>query len=43
MIDEPGARKVAKGAFETDEVVLDSARELNDGWFFPCIMKGRDL
>lgn len=40
MIDEPPAREVAKGAFESDDVVLGGARELSDGWFFPCVTKG---
>ena len=43
MIDEPRAREVAKGAFEAEEVVLGGARELNDGWFFPCVTKGTQL
>lgn len=40
MIDEPRAREMAEGAFEAEEVVLGGARELNDGWFFPCVTKG---
>ena len=40
MIDEPQAREVAKGAFESDAVVLGGARELSEGWFFPCVTKG---
>ena len=40
MIDEPQAREVAKGAFEPDGVVLGGARELSEGWFFPCVTKG---
>jgi hypothetical protein len=43
MIDEPRAREMAKGAFEAEEVVLGGARELNDGWFFPCVAKGTQL
>jgi len=39
MIDESRAREVAKDAFEAEEVVLGGVRELNDGWFFPCVMK----
>ena len=35
MIDEPQAREVAKGAFESEGVVLGGARELSEGWFFP--------
>lgn len=40
MFDEPRAREVAIGAFEAGEVVLGDARELNDGWFLPCVAKG---
>jgi hypothetical protein len=43
MIDEPRAREVAQGAFEAEEVVLGGVRELNDGWFFPCVTKGTQL
>jgi hypothetical protein len=43
MIDEPRAREMAKGEFEAEEVVLGGARELNDGWFFPCVTKGTQL
>lgn len=43
MIDEPQAREVALGAFEADKVVLGGARELKDGWFYPCVSKGTDL
>jgi hypothetical protein len=43
MMDELEARAVAKGAFETEEVVLGGARKLNDGWFFPCVTKGNKL
>ena len=34
---------MAEGAFEAREVVLGGARELNDGWFFPCVTKGPQL
>lgn len=40
MIDEPRAREVAIGAFESEGVVLGGARELSEGWFFPCVTKG---
>jgi hypothetical protein len=40
MIDEPHAREVAKGAFTSNGVVLGGARELSEGWFFPCVTKG---
>lgn len=40
MIDEPRAREIANGAFESDGVVLGGARELSEGWFFPCVTKG---
>jgi hypothetical protein len=40
VIDEPQAREVAKGAFESDGVVLGGARELSQGWFFPCVTMG---
>jgi hypothetical protein len=43
MIDESRARELASGAFEAEEVVLGSARELNDGWLFPSVTKGIDL
>lgn len=39
VIDEPRARELAIGAFEAESVVLGSARELNDGWFFPSVTK----
>jgi hypothetical protein len=39
MIEESRARELAKAAFESDDVVLGDARELDDGWFFPCIAK----
>ena len=31
---------MAKGAFESEGVVLGGARELSEGWFFPCVTKG---
>lgn len=40
MIDEPHAREVAKAAFKSNGVVLGSAHELSEGWFFPCVTKG---
>jgi hypothetical protein len=40
MIDEPPALEVAKGAFESKGVVLGCARELSQGWSFPCVTKG---
>jgi hypothetical protein len=43
MIDEPQARALASGAFKSERVVLGSARELNEGWFFPCVSKGVDF
>jgi hypothetical protein len=43
MIDEPQAREMAEGAFEFEKVVLGGARELNDGWFFPCVTKGTQI
>jgi hypothetical protein len=43
MIDERRAREVATGAFDSERVVLGSARELNERWFFPCVSKGVDL
>jgi hypothetical protein len=43
MIDESGARELVSGAFGAGEVVLGGARELNDGWFFPCVTKGTQL
>ena len=41
MIDEPRARELGKAALESDDddVVLGDARELNEGWYFPCIAK----
>jgi hypothetical protein len=39
MIDEPRARELGRAAFANDEVVLGDARELAEGWFFPCIAK----
>jgi hypothetical protein len=35
MIDEARARELGKAAFDSDDVVLGDARELNEGWFFP--------
>jgi len=43
MIEEPAARELAKVALESDEVVLGDARELREGWFFPCIAKKNRL
>jgi hypothetical protein len=44
MIEEPEAREVAEGAFESHgQVVLGGGRELNAGWFFPCVTKGAQL
>jgi hypothetical protein len=43
MIDEPQAREVANGAFESDGAVLGGARELSGGWFFPCVTKGVEV
>ncbi|MBB3751597.1 hypothetical protein FHT44_004092 [Mycolicibacterium sp. BK634] len=43
MIDEAEARELGEGAFDDGEVVLGEARELNDGWFFPCVTKGFTL
>lgn len=40
MIDEPGARERAQSELPTSEAVLGAARELEQGWFFPCITKG---
>lgn len=40
MIDEPRARELAEGAFDAGDVVLGPARELNEGWYFPCVAKG---
>lgn len=40
MIDEPRARELAEGACDAADVVLGPARELNEGWFFPCVAKG---
>jgi len=37
MIVEPQAREAAKGAFESDGVVVGVARELSEGWLFPCV------
>jgi hypothetical protein len=39
MVDEPQARELANAAFGSTKVVLGEARELNHGWFFPCIDK----
>jgi hypothetical protein len=39
MIDEARARELGKAGFDSDDVVLGGARELTDGWFFPCISK----
>jgi hypothetical protein len=41
MIDEPRARELGAEALEThdDVFVLGDARELEQGWFFPCIAK----
>jgi hypothetical protein len=39
MIDEARARELGNAAFDSDDVVLGDARELNEGWFFPCIAK----
>jgi hypothetical protein len=43
MIDEPEAREIALGAFESKGVVLGGCRELNDGWFFPCVTKRTEM
>jgi hypothetical protein len=43
MFEEPQARDLAEAAFESDEVVLGAARELDEGWFFPCIAKRSEL
>jgi hypothetical protein len=43
MIEEARARELGKAAFDSDDVVLGDARELNEGWFFPCIAKRSDL
>jgi hypothetical protein len=43
MIDERQAREAAVGAFERKPVVLGDARELRDGWFFPCVTTGADI
>jgi hypothetical protein len=40
MLDEHQARTVADGAIEDGEVVLGSAQELDDGWFFPRVTAG---
>jgi hypothetical protein len=39
MIDEGRARELGKAEFEPDDVVLGEAKELAEGWFFPCIAK----
>lgn len=39
MIDEPAAREIALTKLSPDEAVLGAARELDQGWFFPCVMK----
>jgi hypothetical protein len=39
MIEQSRAQELAEAAFEFDEVVLGAARELDQGWFFPCIAK----
>jgi len=43
MIDEADARQVAQGAVDTGNAVLGPGRELNDGWFFPCVTKRGEL
>jgi hypothetical protein len=43
MIDEPEAREAAKGALESEGVVFGGCRELNEGWFFPCVTKGAQI
>ena len=40
MIDEPRARELGEGAFDAGDVVLGPARELNEGWLYPCVAKG---
>jgi hypothetical protein len=42
MIDEPRAREMAGAAFESEDVVLGGARELSEGWYFPCVTKGSE-
>jgi len=39
MIDEPAAREIAQTNLSPDEAVLGVARELEQGWYFPCVMK----
>jgi hypothetical protein len=43
MIDEARARELGKAAFDSDDVVLGNARELVEGWFFPCTAKRSQL
>lgn len=43
MIDEPRAREIANRAWESDEVVLGTARELSQGWLFPGVTKGHQV
>jgi hypothetical protein len=43
MIDEARARELGTAAFDSDDVVLGGARELNEGWFFPCVAKESHL
>ncbi len=43
MMDETQAREVANEAFDTKRAVLGAARELNQGWYFPCVTTGTDV
>jgi hypothetical protein len=43
MIDEARARELGTAAFDSDDVVLGDARELVEGWFFPCVAKVSQL
>jgi hypothetical protein len=42
MVDEPAAREIAQTNLSSYDVVLGAGRELEQGWFFPCVMKGPD-
>jgi hypothetical protein len=35
MSDEARARKLAEAAVKSDDIFLDEARELREGWYFP--------
>ncbi|ANI37347.1 hypothetical protein [Mycolicibacterium vaccae] len=43
MVDEPRARELARAEFGPGAVVLGQARELELGWYFPCIAKTSDV